>query len=363
VKITGTGQNYKIGLKVNGYEVNASEFQKIKIKEKLHNDLPECEIHLNILQENLKNFLKIGSKIEFEFLVDESTGKFEFFQTSFEFIKNKRKFDIVIKGVLYVPDYFQNSFKQEAFEKKTTKELFSTIKFVKPVVDINTDTKDKQTWIRPNYTEKNWFDYLYNYSFISTDDLVLCALNFKKELIIKNFKNISSKKPKLISNFDKKAEIYYSTYNFRKKLSILDYKMSPLRKVRTFDIPTHQITELELPNKSLFTGKIYADLKPYYPFKIQLNDFNTFSEYLFAFRYNQVFRKRLEFFRFEIDLTTDKLYDINLLDYVEFKEKDEQTEKVIETTGGTYIVGERELEFNKQKITSQKVVLFRDYFI
>ena len=48
--------------------------------------------------------------------------------------------------------------------------------------------------------------------------------------------------------------------------------MSPLRKVRTFDIPTHQITELELPNKSLFTGKVYNDLKKYYPFKILLND-------------------------------------------------------------------------------------------
>jgi hypothetical protein len=363
LKITGSGKDYKIELKINNFEINLHQFKYIKIKEKLHNDLPECEIGLNIFQEDLKHFLKIGSKIEFKFKVGDKSDKYEFFQTSFEFVKDKRKFKLKIKGVLYVPDYFQNSFQQAFFKDKTTKKLFSTISTVTPKVLINTDTNDKQTWIRPNYTDKNWFEYLYNFSFISTDDLVICGLNFKKELIINNLKNILSKKPKLISNIDKKGIIKYQTYTFKKSLGILDYKMSPLRKVRTFDIPTHQISEFDLPNKSLFTGKVYNDLKKYYPFKILLNDFNTYPRYLYAYRYNQVMRKRLEFFKFYLELFTDKLYDIELLDFVEFKEKDEQTEKIIETTAGTYIVGEKEIVFNEQKIISQKIVLYRDYFL
>jgi hypothetical protein len=363
MKISNRGSDYSIELKINNYEINAIEFDYIKIKEKLHNDLPECEISLFVTQEALPNFVEIGSKIEFTWKDGNFNDKWDFYQTSFEYTQDKKRFHLLIRGIVYAPDYFQNSFKQESFKDKTTAELFGTISSVKPKVRIPGLTNDKQTWIRPNYTDKSWIDYLYNFSYISQDDLVLCALNFKNELIIDNLKNIKTQKPKLISNYDKKADFIYNNYTFERRISILDYKLSPLRKVKTFEIPTHLIKELDLPTGSIFTGKSYNKLKPYYPFKTLLDNMNTYPEYLFAYRFNQVMRNRIHFFQLKIDLDSTIYRDINLLDYIEFKELDANSMKPVELTAGYYIVSERELVFTKQKIESQKIILSRDYFL
>ena len=90
---------------------------------------------------------------------------------------------------------------------------------------------------------------------------------------------------------------------------------------------------------------------------------NTYPEYLYAYRYNQVMRNRIHFFQLKINLDSTNYRDINLLDYVEFKELDDNSHKPIQLTAGYYIVSERELVFTKRKIESQKIILSRDYFL
>ena len=352
-----------ISLKVNGCDLSAIQLRKIKITETLHNELPTIEIQADVSQQSLNCFVLIGSKIEFEFRYANKQEKYEFMLVSFDVINDGVIYHLTLKGVIYLPKYFQKSFKQEYHKDKTTQELFKKIQFVTPKVRLKSKTKDKQVWIRPNYTEKSWVDYLYNFSWNGMDDLVLCALNFKKELIIDNLKNIKQQKPKKISNFEKETNNLYHTYRFQKRVSILDYKLSPLRKIRSFDVPLHKITEYTIPTYSLFTKKPYNDLKTYYPFKVLLNNMNTYKEYIYAFRYNQVLRKRLHFFEIELNMNTIGFADINLLDYVEFKEFDVKSKKPVILTGGNYIVSKRELVFTLQGLTEYKITISRDYFL
>jgi len=363
MKLTESGADFKIEVIINGYPLSASEFKQIKISEKLHNDLPECELYIIVDQDKLKNFILIGSKIELKWNWGKTHKKYEFYQISFDLRQNRNFYDMIIKGVIYAPTYFQKSFRQESFKDKTTSELFKEIKSIKPEVRIKGKTKDKQTWIRPNYTDKSWVDYLYNYSFISEKDLVICGLNFEKKLIVDNLKNIQSQKPKIISNYDKKTVTRYFNYQFEKKTSILDYKLSPLRKVTTFDIPTHKITDYDLPNVSLFTGKSYNQLKEYYPFRALLNNMNTYEKYLYAYRFNQVFRQRLHFFEIHLDLDPLFFSQLELMDYIDFRDYNDLTKKPIETTSGKYIISKITKTFSKKGLIEYKITLSRDYFL
>ena len=352
----------KVEVKVDGYSLSSKEFKSIKIKETLHNNLPECELELEITKKVLPYLIIIGSKIEFMYKYGDDKVKYDFLLVSFDVTENNTFYSMKIKGVVYAPDYFQTSFKQEFFKDKTSLDILKTISNVTPKVNLKGNTDDKQTWIRPNYTEKTFVDYLYNYSYIK-DDLLLIALNFKNELIIDSIKNIKSKKPKIISNYDKKSITRFKDYSFQKRVSVFDYKLSPQRKVRNFDVIMHKINEYTLPSVSLFNGKTYTELKEYYPFKSLLNNMNTFDEYLYAFRYNQVFRERLNFFQIHLSLDVKYYKKLELFDYITFKDFDDRSKEPIAVTSGEYIISEISQTFNIKGLVENNIVLSRDYFL
>ena len=353
---------FYIKVKVDKYDLTNSEFRSLTIIEKLHNSIPLGRLEINCTPEILQHFITIGSKVEIEWKYQDFTEKLEFMNIGFDFKQETNsEYHISIDLALNVPDYFQKSFAQKSFPKKTFKDVIATIKTVKPKIEIKGNTNDKQTWIRPNYTDKNFVDYLYDYCYLK-NDLILLALNRKKELVINNFKNIKSKKPLKISNM-KKEDIRYSSYSFSKQPSVLDYKLSPLRKVRIFRLPIHKIDVLDISPNSIFTEKVYDQLKPYNDFKIKVDNMNTYPEYLFSNRTNQVKRKRLEFFKLNLTLEKTMFYKIELLDYVEFKEKTFRSHRMQTVLAGNYIVGEKSFTITKNGLTEHNVVLYRDYFI
>jgi len=361
-KIANKNKETFIDLKINGFDVEAEMLESIRIVEEMHNVLPYCEIKLHTNQKDVfGKLLKIGSKIEFKWKHINKSDKYDFYQTDVKLHQYGRKYILTIKGVTYVPNYFQNSLgKQQFFKNKPTKKVFPSVSSVKVKMQIQGSTNDIQTWIRPgNYTDKNFIDYLYNYCF-KDDDLILCAVNFKGELIIDNFNHIKGKGPKLISNNE--GDILFNGYDLERRVSVFDYKLSPLRTVRTFDVPIHKISEYSIPNVSMFTKQGYNEIKKYFPFKVLLNNMNTYPKYLYAYRYNNVLRKRLHFFELRLSLNTIGFPDLNLMDLIKFKEYDAENKKPVPETSGKYMLTKRELIFDTSGLKSYFVTISRDFY-
>jgi len=353
----------KLKINIDGNEIHMDEFKNMVVYEELHNIIPYAVFEFIVLEEKLPMFMKVDAKIEVKLIFHDISKRFKFSLRNFNFERHgKASYLVNVEALLDATNYYGNEFKQELFKDKKSYEVMGSLKNIE--TQIETDpTDDKQDWIRANTTEKQFMDYLYQYCY-KPNDIILCGLKADGKLKVSSVKTILKKPFKIFTNNINNGDIFYADLKFKSKADILDVRLSPLRKVRWFQPPTHKILEGDISAKSLFTGRDYDVLYKYHPFPLMLDNMNTHENYCFTQKNNIVLRNRLEKYTVTLVIPqANKTFNFELLDLVKLKETTLTKNKPSIHIEGKYIVKKIVYYYNQSGFQKLEVTLMRDYFV
>lgn len=248
----------------------------------------------------------------------------------------------------------------------TSDELLKALTTVTPIIDYTGD--DKQVWIRPNISEKNFAERIISHSYIADDDLVIAGLTVGNQLIAKSAKDALNGDPVLKfteAATDTSPEIVrFDKYTPESDQAIFPQFLSEGRTLTVVNLEDRTPTILVPAVGSVFDGSSYTESDQNLSFPPVLDSGNTHDNYFQGWLNN--LSHSAQFLLENISLESSYRFipnsELKILDPVEFIPNNPNNDEFVSTVSGMYIVSKK-LTAITQKGFVNSFLLGRDFHV
>lgn len=247
----------------------------------------------------------------------------------------------------------------------TSADALRTLKHLS--LDINYQSDDSQTWIRPNISERDFLERTLLHSYISDSDFVSSAITIESELRLLSTKSIFESNPKITlinRGVNRAGEVSFGDYGIKSNSSATSQFLSEGKTLNVVKLKGREDTSQNHSMTSVGGSDIQESWSntPYPP---QLDNGNCHENYYKArvanlSFYSQIIRNQVDVpLTNTIFLTNNKL---KLLDCVAFLPSDPSRVEMAHPLSGNYLLMTKETYFD-QKTVHIGLGLVRDTYV
>lgn len=352
---------YSIDLKIEDFELPYGSIDEIILTEELDGTLPKVQVTLVLTQ--FDSFLRIINKINTKFDIGIGTEEDnleynKYIISDYLMKRDGQQYYFTLYGIPDLKEY-TNEPRIRSFKDKTSADVLGEISSLTPVVDHNAD--DSQIWIQHNCPDKEFVRRVIEHSYVSDEDAVVHAVNFKKELIVKSLKDAFKAEPSItLSNNGKDPEVQFNSYKLETNASLFQYLFSEgaSQSVVHIDQPNPEIISID--ESSAINNESYNLQSTNKNFPTIIDCRNVHDKYYYASVNNLKKKMNLvsKFLVFNLPDMTWKEDELTLLDSVKVIEK---YDGIATLMTGIYLVVKKSMHITGDAISTE-LILARDFY-
>lgn len=352
---------YSIDVKLEGFELPFGAVDEIIMSEELDGTLPT--VQMVILLTDYRSFLSYIEKINTKFQIGIGTDEdnieyYDLVISDYSMKKEGAKSRFTIYGIPNLKQY-TNTPQTKSFPNSTTEEVISSLTSITP--KFRYTSNDSQTWIQYNIPDKEFVKSLVKHAYVSDDDAVVHAVNFKKELIVSSIKDAFKNQYTIsFSNAGVEPDIQFNTYLLETNASLFQYLFSEGVKQSIVHINSPITETISIDESSVMNKQSYNLVTMNKNFPSLIDCLNCHPKYYYANINNLKKKMNLvsKFIVLHLPDITFKETELTLLDSVKLVEKFDEVSTALT---GIYIIVKKSMHITGDAISTE-LVLARDFY-
>ena len=179
---------------------DSGSIKSFTMEERMGGDVPMFQLEFITLQKSIVKSLHAGTKVHCRFgrtMLEAKTAQFRIQSFEANGGKNSAYLSVKMTGYVENSQKYLREEKQVAYRAKKSKEaIIDAAKEHFRVIDrTQSETDDKQTWLRLNTPAIKFIHSTWTKSYISDDNFLIYGVNFHRDFVITDLKAMISKPP------------------------------------------------------------------------------------------------------------------------------------------------------------------------